>query len=117
MYPAAFEYHAPTSVKEALGLLGKLGDDAKLLAGGHSLIPMMKLRLAQPKHLIDLKNVAGLKGIKEDGSTIVIGAMTTWYDLEASPVIKAKCGVIADTAKIVGDPAVRNLGTIGGSLA
>ena len=67
MYPAAFEYHAPANVKDALGLLGKLKDDAKLLAGGHSLVPMMKLRLAQPKHLIDLRKVPGLSGIKEDG--------------------------------------------------
>src|SRR5919204_629740 len=66
MYPAAFEYHSPTTIKDALGLMGKHGDDAKLLAGGHSLIPMMKLRLAQPKHLIDLRNVPGLKGVKED---------------------------------------------------
>ena len=117
MYPASFEYHSPKTMQEALGLMGKLGDDAKLLAGGHSLIPMMKLRLAQPKHLIDLKNVPGLKGVKEDGSAIAIGAMTTWYELETSPIITSKCGVIADTAKIVGDPAVRNLGTIGGSLA
>ena len=73
MYPAAFEYHAPTSVKEALGLLGKLGDDAKLLAGGHSLVPMMKFRLAQPKHLIDLRKVPGLSGIKQDGDALVIG--------------------------------------------
>ncbi len=70
MYPAAFEYHAPTSVKEALGLLGKHKDDAKLLAGGHSLIPMMKLRLAQPKHLIDLRKVPGLTGIKQDGNML-----------------------------------------------
>jgi carbon-monoxide dehydrogenase medium subunit len=117
MYPASFEYHSPKTMQEALGLMGKLGDDAKLLAGGHSLIPMMKLRLAQPKHLIDLKNVPGLKGVKEDGNTIVIGAMTTWYELESNAIIKSKCGVVADTAKIIGDPAVRNLGTIGGSLA
>jgi carbon-monoxide dehydrogenase medium subunit len=117
MYPASFEYHAPTSVRDALGLMGKYGDDGKLLAGGHSLIPMMKLRLAQPKHLIDLKNVPGLKGIKEDGGNIVIGAMTTWYELETNPIIKAKCPVIGETAAIIGDPAVRNLGTIGGSLA
>ena len=117
MYPAAFEYHSPATLKDALGLMGKLGDDAKLLAGGHSLVPMMKLRLAQPKHLIDLRNVPGLKGVKEDGNTIAIGAMTTWYELETNPVVKAKCPVIAETAAIVGDPAVRNLGTIGGGLA
>jgi carbon-monoxide dehydrogenase large subunit len=75
MYPAAFDYHSPKTVQETLGLMGKLGDDAKVVAGGHSLIPMMKLRLAQPKHLIDLRNVSGLKGIKEDGGTIVIGAV------------------------------------------
>src|SRR5438477_3838180 len=108
MYPAAFDYHSPKTVQEALGLIGKLGDDAKLLAGGHSLIPMMKLRLAQPKHLIDLRNVPGLKGVKEDGATIAIGAMTTWYELESNPIIKAKCAIVAETASIVGDPAVRN---------
>jgi carbon-monoxide dehydrogenase medium subunit len=117
MYPASFEYHSPATLKDALGLMGKLGDDAKLLAGGHSLVPMMKLRLAQPKHLIDLRNVPGLKGVKEDGNTIVIGAMTSWYELESNAILKAKCPVVSETAAIVGDPAVRNLGTIGGGLA
>jgi carbon-monoxide dehydrogenase medium subunit len=116
MYPAAFEYHAPGSVQEAIGLLGKL-DDAKILAGGHSLVPMMKLRLAQPKHLIDLRKVPGLSGIKEEGTTIVIGAMTTHWEVESSKLLQAKCPVVSDTAKIIGDPAVRNKGTIGGSLA
>jgi aerobic carbon-monoxide dehydrogenase medium subunit len=116
MYPAAFEYHTPGSVQEALGLLGKL-DDAKILAGGHSLVPMMKLRLAQPKHLIDLRKVPGLGGIKEEGNTIVIGAMTTHWEVESSKLLQAKCPVLSDTAKIIGDPAVRNKGTIGGSLA
>jgi len=116
MYPAAFEYHAPGSVQEALGLLGKL-DDAKILAGGHSLVPMMKLRLAQPKHLIDLRKVPGLSGIKEEGSTIVIGAMTTHWEVESSKLLQTKCPVLSDTAKIIGDPAVRNKGTIGGSIA
>ena len=117
MYPAAFEYHAPTSVQEALGLLGKLKDDAKILAGGHSLIPMMKLRLAQPKHLIDLRKVPGLSGIKDDKGTIAIGAMTTHWQVESSPLLREKCPIVSDTASIIGDPAVRNLGTIGGSLA
>jgi aerobic carbon-monoxide dehydrogenase medium subunit len=116
MYPAAFEYHTPGSVQEALGLLGKL-DDAKILAGGHSLVPMMKLRLAQPKHLIDLRKVPGLNTIKEEGNTIVIGAMTTHWEVESSKLLQAKCPVVSDTAKIIGDPAVRNKGTIGGSLA
>lgn len=117
MYPAAFEYHAPTSVADALGLLGRLKDDAKLVAGGHSLIPMMKLRLARPKHLIDLRKVPGLAGIREDGGAIVLGAMTTHWQMESSPVLKAKCPVLAEAASMIGDPAVRNLGTIGGSLA
>src|SRR3989442_2240760 len=117
MYPAAFEYHAPTSVRDALGLMGRLGDDAKLLAGGHSLIPMMKLRLAQPKHVIDLRKVPGLSGIKEDGGAIVIGAMTTHWQMESSALLKSKCPILAETAAMIGDPAVRNLGTIGGSLA
>src|SRR5512145_1628177 len=114
MYPAAFEYHAPTSVQDAIGLLTKLKDDAKLLAGGHSLVPMMKLRLAQPKHLIDLRKVPGLGGIKEEGSTLVIGAMTTHWEVESSKLLQAKCPVLCETAKIIGDPAVRNKGTIGG---
>src|SRR5262249_12312210 len=117
MYPAAFEYHSPASVRDALGLLGRLGDDAKLLAGGHSLIPMMRPRLAQPKHLIDLRKVPGLTGIKEEGGTIVIGAMTTHWQMESSALLRSKCQILAETAAIIGDPAVRNLGTFGGSLA
>src|SRR6266851_2416498 len=117
MYPAAFEYHAPTSVRDALGLMGRLGDDAKLLAGGHSLIPMMKLRLAQPKHVIDLRKVPGLSGIKEDGGAIVIGGMTPHWQMESSSLLKSKGPILAETAALIGDPAVRNLGTVGGSLA
>lgn len=116
MYPAAFEYHAPATVKDALKLLGKL-DDAKILAGGHSLVPMMKLRLAQPKNIIDLRKVTGLSGIKEDKSAITVGAMTTHWDVESSTVLKAKAPVVSETAAVIGDPAVRNKGTIGGSLA
>ena len=117
MYPASFEYHAPGTVQEALSLLGKLGDDAKLLAGGHSLIPMMKLRLAQPKHVIDLRKVPNLAGLKQDGNTIVVGAMTTHWQVESSPVLREKLPIVSDTAGVIGDPAVRNVGTIGGSLA
>jgi carbon-monoxide dehydrogenase medium subunit len=116
MYPAAFEYHAPTSVKDALKLLGKL-KDSKLLAGGHSLIPMMKLRLAQPKHVIDLGKVKGLTGIKEDKGGFSVGAMTTHWEVESSKALKAKVPVVSETAAVIGDPAVRNKGTIGGSLA
>ena len=82
MYPASFEYHRAASVEEAVGLLTRYKDDAKLLAGGHSLIPMMKLRLAQPKHLIDIGRVGGLAGIKEEGGNFVIGALTTHYAVE-----------------------------------
>ncbi len=117
MYPASFDYHTPGSVQEAISLLGKLGDDAKLLAGGHSLIPMMKLRLAQPKHLIDLRKVPGLAGIREDGGSIAIGAMTTHWQVESSKLLQARTPVVSDAAGMIGDPQVRNLGTIGGSLA
>ncbi len=117
MYPAQFDYHTPGSIKEALDLLGKHKDDAKLLAGGHSLLPAMKFRLARPAHLVDLRKVPGLSGIKEEGGTLVIGAMTTHYAVESSAVVKTKCGVLAQTAALIGDPMVRNMGTIGGSLA
>jgi carbon-monoxide dehydrogenase medium subunit len=117
MYPASFEYHAPASIKEVLGLLGQHKDDAKLLAGGHSLVPMMKLRLAQPKHVIDLRKVPGLSYIREDGGMLAIGAMTTHWQVESSPVVKSKIPMLAEAASVIGDPAVRNLGTIGGSLA
>jgi carbon-monoxide dehydrogenase medium subunit len=117
MYPAQFDYHTPGSIKEALDLLGKHKDDAKLLAGGHSLLPAMKFRLARPAHIVDLRKVPGLSGVKEDGGTLVIGAMTTHYAVESSAVVKSKCGVLAQTAAMIGDPMVRNMGTIGGSLA
>ncbi|MFQ5897107.1 MAG: FAD binding domain-containing protein [Candidatus Methylomirabilia bacterium] len=117
MYPAQFEYHAPSTVQEAISLLGRLKDDAKLLAGGHSLIPMMKLRLAQPKHLIDLRKVRGLSGIREENGTIVIGALATHYEVESSAVLKQKCPLLPETAAQIGDPQVRNMGTIGGALA
>jgi len=116
MYPAAFEYHAPGTVKDALKLLGKL-DDAKILAGGHSLVPMMKLRLAQPKNIIDLRKVSGLGGIKDAKGVIEVGAMATHWEVESSKVMKAKALVVSETAAVIGDPAVRNKGTIGGSLA
>lgn len=117
MYPAAFDYYAPKHIKEVLGLLGKLKDDAKILAGGHSLIPMMKLRLAQPKHLVDLRKVSGLSGIKLNGKAFAIGAMTTHWEIESSATVKSKLPVLAEVASVIGDPAVRNKGTLGGSLA
>src|SRR5262245_38057416 len=117
MYPAQFDYHTPGTIREALDLLGRHTDDAKLLAGGHSLLPAMKLRLSTPKHLVDLRKVPGLSGIKEDGGTLVVGAMTTHYAVESSPIVKSKCPLLAQVAGQIGDPMVRNMGTIGGSLA
>jgi len=110
-----FEYETPASMKETLDLLA--AGDAKILAGGMSLIPMMKLRLAQPKHLVDLRKVPGLAGIKEDKGALAIGAMTTHWQVESSDLVKSKLPVLCDVAGIIGDPAVRNLGTVGGSLA
>jgi carbon-monoxide dehydrogenase medium subunit len=117
MYPASFEYHRAASVEEAIGLLTRYRDDAKLLAGGHSLVPMMKLRLAQPKHVIDIGRVTGLAGIREEGGQIVIGALTTHYAVESSAAVRQRCPVLTEAAALIGDPQVRNYGTMGGSLA
>jgi carbon-monoxide dehydrogenase medium subunit len=117
MYPAAFDYHAPSSVDDALRLLGSLGDDAKLLAGGHSLIPILKLRFAQPAHLIDIRKIPGLAGIREDGDTVVIGATTTHRAVEHSALLKKLVPILPEAAARIGDPLVRNVGTVGGSLA
>jgi carbon-monoxide dehydrogenase medium subunit len=117
MIPPAFDYHAPKTVGEALSLLGTLGSDAKLLAGGHSLLPMMKLRFAQPAHLIDLNRIPELRGICEDGNEVVIGAMTVENALITSPVLQAKVPLLCEAAKLIADPQVRNRGTIGGDIA
>ncbi len=117
MIPPGFDYHAPRSVADAIKLLGSLGPDAKLLAGGHSLLPMMKLRFAQPAHLIDLNRIDALRGIREEGSTIVIGAMTVERDLIGSKLLQAKLPLLPDAARQIADPQVRNRGTIGGDIA
>jgi carbon-monoxide dehydrogenase medium subunit len=117
MFPASFDYHRANSVKEALSMLKQFGDDAKLLSGGHSLIPMMKLRLAQPSHLIDIGSMRELSGIREEGGKIVIGGATVHGAIETSPLIKQKVGLLAECAHVIGDVQVRNRGTIGGSLA
>ncbi|WP_439609344.1 FAD binding domain-containing protein [Hydrogenophaga sp.] len=117
MIPPRFEYHAPKSVGEAVALLGQLGSDAKLLAGGHSLLPMMKLRFAEPAHLIDINRIPELRGIREAGNTVVIGAMTTENELINSPIVQAKLPLLAEAAKQIADPQVRNRGTIGGDIA
>jgi carbon-monoxide dehydrogenase medium subunit len=117
MIPPAFDYHAPRSVGEALALLGSLGSDAKLLAGGHSLLPMMKLRFAQPAHLIDLNRIPELRGVCEDGNDVVIGAMTVEKELIGNPIVRAKVPLLSDAARLIADPQVRNRGTIGGDIA
>lgn len=117
MIPPRFEYHAPQTVNEAVALLSQWGSDAKLLAGGHSLLPMMKLRFAQPAHLIDINRIPDLRGIREEGDTVVIGAMTVENDLIASPILQAKVPLLCEAAKLIADPQVRNRGTIGGDIA
>jgi carbon-monoxide dehydrogenase medium subunit len=117
MIPGPFAYHRPTSVKEAVGLLGSLGDDARAIAGGHSLIPMMKLRLASPTHLIDLAGVADLKGVREDGRDIIIGAMTTQHELVNSELLAKTIPILRETSLVIADPQVRYVGTVGGNVA
>src|ERR1700693_2986425 len=117
MIPRDFEYHAPKSIPDALGLLKELGDEAKLLAGGHSLLPMMKMRFAQPGHLIDLGKIAELKGIREEGGMLRIGAMTTENELIWSKLIQAKCPLLVEGARLISDPQVRYKGTIGGDIS
>ena len=116
MYPAAFDYHRPTTLAEAVTLLAQHGDEAKVLAGGHSLIPAMKLRLAQPSVVIDIGRVTELNYIREQGGRIAIGAMTTHREIEASALLREKCPLLPEVASHIGDPQVRNRGTIGGSL-
>jgi aerobic carbon-monoxide dehydrogenase medium subunit len=117
MFPAQFEYHRATSVKEALALLKQYGDDARILAGGHSLLPMMKLRLAQPAHVVDIGRIDELRAITESGGTITIGAMATHDQIANDPLVRGKAGLLAECAAAIGDVQVRNRGTIGGSLA
>jgi carbon-monoxide dehydrogenase medium subunit len=117
MIPSSFEYFAPTSLNEALSLLSAHKGEAKLLAGGHSLIPLMKFRLAAPPYLIDLGRIADLAYIRQEGDEIAIGAMTTHHTIESSDLLNQKCPLLSETAACIGDVQVRNKGTIGGSLA
>ncbi len=117
MIPGTFDYHAPSTVDEAIKLLSSLGDEAKLLAGGHSLLPMMKLRFATPAHLIDLNRIDKLRGIREQNGMVHIGAMTTENDLIASQLLRDKCPLLPEAAMLISDPQVRNCGTIGGDIA
>jgi carbon-monoxide dehydrogenase medium subunit len=117
MIPAGFDYHAPRSVADAIKLLGSLGPDAKLLAGGHSLLPMMKLRFAAPSALIDLGRIAELRGITQAGNEIRIGAMTTEHDLLNSKLLAEKVPLLVEGAGWIADPQVRYKGTIGGDIS
>ena len=116
MIPATFEYYSPRSLREAIDLLSAK-EDVKILAGGQSLVPLMKLRLAKPKHLIDLGRIPGLNTIKEQGDSIFIGALTTHAELESSELLRRRCPLLPQTASTIGDVQVRSRGTIGGSLA
>jgi len=117
MLPAAFEYHRPETLDEALSLLDQHGDEGKVLAGGQSLIPLMKLRFAAPGHLVDINRIPGLDGLEEADGQLKIGAMTRHATLEHSDLLKQGYPVMAQAAPMISDPIVRNLGTIGGSLA
>lgn len=117
MYPASFEYSAPGTLDEVVALLAQHGDGVRLLAGGHSLIPLMKLRLAQPEQIVDLRRITALRGVRRDGGSLVIGAMTTHAELAAHPEVRDSVPIIVDAASRIGDPQVRHRGTIGGSVA
>ncbi len=117
MIPGAFAYHRPKSVAEAVGLLADLGEDARALAGGHSLIPMMKLRLAKPEHLVDLAAIKDLKGVRQDGGDIVIGSMTTQHELQHADLLAARLPILRETSLVIADPQVRYMGTLGGNVA
>jgi aerobic carbon-monoxide dehydrogenase medium subunit len=117
MIPAPFDYHAPGSLAEAIGLLQQHGDDAKVLSGGQSLLPLLKLRLASAAHLVDIGRIPGLEYIKEEGGYLKIGGRTRESALERSDVIKAKYPILHDTALVIADPLVRNRATVGGNLA
>ena len=117
MIPAAFNYHRPKSVQEAVALLAELGDNGRALAGGHSLVPMMKLRLASPGNLVDLAGIGELKGVRADGNDLVIGAMTTQHELIASNLLTDKIPLLSETSLQIADPQIRYLGTLGGNVA
>lgn len=116
MIPGNFDYHAPATLGDALALLGEYGDEAKVLAGGHSLLPMMKLRFAEPAHLIDLNRIEELRGIREEGGVVHIGAMTVESDILDSELLREKCPLLPEAVRNISDPQVRNCGTIGGDI-
>ena len=115
MIPAAFDYHAPTTVEEALRLLSEAGDDAKIIAGGQSLLPVLRLRLAAPEVVIDLAKIDSLRGVRDDGEVIVIGAMTSHHDVTHDPIIAEHARLLTEAVHTVADPQVRHRGTFGGA--
>ena len=117
MIPSAFDYHAPTSVPEAIALLTRFGDSAKVISGGQSLLPLLKLRLGTAEHLVDIGRIAGLEYIREEGGFLRIGGRTREAVLERSAVVQERYPILADTARVIADPLVRNRATVGGNLA
>ena len=117
MIPGAFDYHRPATIEDAVALLVKLGEDANILAGGHSLIPLMKTRLASPEHLVDISGIGKLKGITVNGDEIIIGAMTTQFELITSGELGRHIPIIAETSRLIADPQIRYKGTFGGNVA
>ncbi len=117
MIPGSFDYHRPSSTAAAVALLGTLGEDARPLAGGHSLIPMMKMRLAVPAHLVDLRGIPELRSIRLDGEAVVIGAMVTQHEMLGSALLAERLPIIGETAALIADPQIRYMGTLGGNVA
>jgi carbon-monoxide dehydrogenase medium subunit len=117
MIPPPFDYHSPKTLSEAIGLLSKLGEGAKVLSGGQSLLPLMKLRLGSAGHLVDIGRIPGLEGIREEGGFLRIGGRVRESDLEHDPIVRQKYPILADTAAVIADPLVRNMATVGGNLA
>ena len=117
MIPPSFEYLRPKTVPEAVAMLQQHGDEAKILSGGQSLIPMMKLRLARPGVLIDINRISGLSYVKEEGGYLKIGGLTREAEMESSPLVRSKYPILLDTAHVIADPQVRNMATVGGNLA
>ena len=117
MIPPPFDYHAPKTLPEAIALLGKLGEEAKILSGGQSLLPLLKLRFASPGHLVDIGRIPGLDYVKEEGGFLRIGALVREAALESNPLITSRYPILTDTARVIADPIVRNLATVCGNLA
>src|SRR5258708_11611010 len=117
MIPSSFDYHAPGTLAEAIALLARLGEGAKVLSGGQSLVPLLKLRLGAAEHLVDIGRIPGLEGLREEGGMLKIGGRTGESALEQSELVRAKVPILYDTAKVIADPLVRNLATVGGNLA